>query len=147
MQIKIKMNRLLVLLYSICLVHTQVPQNSVNSVIVNDINGDSHSGGSYLAREFDSEVASETHHQKLLEQHRLRHNHQQVHQNHHQSNKNHNNQHTIQQHAPHGNHNEHHHQSESQHHVDEDSHNDNEIGHIQPNMVKFYHKQYYNWGN
>lgn len=133
------MNRFLVSLYIICLVHAQVPRNSVNAMIVNDINSDSNSGGSFLARDMDSETASENHHQQLLQQHRLRHIYNQNHQNHPNHNSNHN-QYPNQHHESHANHNGHHRQTESHHHVDGASHNDVEIGHIQPNMVKFCHK-------
>lgn len=139
------MNRFLVSLYIICLMHAQVPRNSVNAMIVNDINSDSNSGGSFLARDMDSETASENHHQQLLQQHRLRHIYNQNHQNHqnHPNHPNHNsnhNQYPNQHHESHANHNGHHRQTESHHHVDGASHNDVEIGHIQPNMVKFCHK-------
>lgn len=135
MSITMNMDRFLILLYIICLVHTQVPRNCVNSKIVSDLNSDSYSGGSYLAKDLNSETLSENHHQQLLQQHRLHHKTHQK-QNHYSN----------QRHETHNHHNGHHHNHDgSHHHVDAGNHNDVEIGHTQPNMVNYLQNR--NWKN
>lgn len=118
------MNRFLFSLYIICLVHAQVPQNCVNSMVVNDI--ESGGGGAMLAKVIDHH--NEDYYQHQQQQHHLRHMHNQQNHNHHHHHNN------------HRHHNVHHHQPEAAHHVDAGHHNDVEIGHTQPNMVSFFFK-------
>lgn len=124
MQATVNMNRFLLSLYIICLVHTEVLQNCVNSMVVNDIE----SGGSYLAKVSDHNE----NHQPEQQQphHNIRHSHNQPNHPHHHHH-----------HSTHGHRNLHHHQADAHHHVDAGNHNDVEIGHTQPNMVNFCHKQ------
>lgn len=110
METTINMNRFLLAFYIICLVHAQVPQNCVESMVVNDID----TGGSHLAKIFE-------HQHQLQQQHHLRHGHIQNH--HHRHHQHH--------------HNSNYQQAEAHHYVDAGNHNDVEIGHTQPNMVNF----------
>lgn len=117
MQTAINMNRFLLSLYIICLVHAQVPQNCVKSMVVNDID----TGGSHLAKIFDISATEHQHQQQQQQQqHHIRHGHIQNHHHHHQHHHNSNQQ-----------------QAESNHNVDAGNYNDVEIGHMQPNMVNF----------
>lgn len=142
MQATLNMNRFLLSLYIICLVHAQVPQNCVNSMVVSDIEGGS---SGYLAKLNNLDHIEDN--QQLQQQqqqtphHHLRHTHNQQNHHHHHHYQNHNN--NIN--SNHRNsHNAHHHQAEQHlqtgehHHVDAGHHNDVEIGHTQPNMVNWF---------
>lgn len=121
------MNRFLLSLYIICLVHAQVPQNCVKSMIVNDID----TSGSHLARIFDNDSAAE-YEQQQQKQHHSR--HDQIvanlhHRHHHHNQRHHNSNHDQQQQQ------EELQQQIDSRYVDAGNHNDVEIGHTQPNMV------------
>lgn len=164
MQITVNMNRFVFSLYIVCLVHAQVPQNCVRSMAVNDVD----TGGSHLAKIFDSteveqkqrqQLEQQQQHQQQLQQqhhHHMRHGHTRVHHHNHHHPHHHRTQQQQQQpqqqlqlqqqqHHTHHHHNmNNYQQADADHFVDAGNHNDvmdHESGHTQPNMVNFCHKQ------
>lgn len=102
-------------------------------MVVNDIE----TGGSHLARIFDSDSAAEYEHQQQ-QQHHIRHgqlaNHHH-HRHHHNTQHGHQNLNHRQQPQPQQQHQQQHQRLAESHNVDAGNHNDVEIGHTQPNMV------------